>query len=261
MRLIPLFVALVASAPLSLAQAQPAPPQPAPKAVPPTASAPGVPHNESVPHDESVPHIHEEAKAPKDEKPIDYFWRKSDEAFHAGDYPRAIGLHRAIVALDPTETESYSVGAWLLWSLGKPEEAVQFLKQGLSANPKDPEIWDAAGQHYDLQKRFADSEDAYQHAVELSGKDADQMLRRRYAHAAQHNGDWNKSTEIWRALVAENPNDPVNRNNLARVEKEAAAAALKEQPAKIKNAALVVGSLGLLSVLALVPLRYRNRKA
>ncbi|HEX9996187.1 MAG TPA: hypothetical protein VGB45_03520 [Abditibacterium sp.] len=172
-----------------------------------------------TPHDESVPHVHAPAKSSKDETPVDYFWRKSDEAFHAGDYPRAIGLHRAITALDPTEIESFSVGSWLLWSLGKPAEAIEFIQSGLKANPKDAEMWDVAGQHFDLQKRFADSTAAFEKAVELSGKSADMMLRRRFAHASEHSGDLAQSLRIWRALVADFPADAVNKNNMTRVEK------------------------------------------
>jgi tetratricopeptide (TPR) repeat protein len=233
MRLTPLFLALATSAPLSLAQAQ----------QPPVAA----------PHDESVPHVHEDAKDPKDETLTDYLFRRSDEAFHDGDYERAISLHRAIVAIDPTETESYSLGAWLLWSLGKPEEAVQFMAVGLKANPQDVEMWDLAGQHYDLQKRFADSENAFSKAVEFSGKDADQMLRRRYAHAAEHNGNWNKSAEIWRALVAQFPDDAVNRNNLARVERSIA-----EKTAKGQQTAALIGGAGLLATVAFFPKRIGN---
>lgn len=210
---------------------------------------------ESTPHDETVPHVHQEAAPAKDESPVDYFWRKSDEAFHAGDYPRAVGLHRAIVALDPSDVESYSVGAWLLWSLGKPDEAVQFLQVGLKANPKDPEMWDAAAQHYDLQKRFTDSESAYAKAVELSGKDAPQLLRRRYAHAAEHAGDWNKSVEIWRALVADYPDEAVNKNNLARVEK-----GTKAEVAPAPTAAVATAGAAALAVLSVFTVPGLGRK-
>src|SRR5690606_5520562 len=65
-------------------------------------------HHEGDGHDHS-----RETKKPSEETTLDYFWRKSDEAFHAGDYPRAIDLHKAIVALDPGDIESYSVAAWL----------------------------------------------------------------------------------------------------------------------------------------------------
>jgi tetratricopeptide (TPR) repeat protein len=240
MRLTSLFIVLAASTPLSLAQAQQPP-----------AAAPVAP----APHDESVPHVHEDDLAPKDETLVDYLFRKSDQAFHDGDYERAIKLHRAIVTIDPTETESYSLGAWLLWSLGRPDEAVQFLTEGVKANPQDVEMWDLAGQHYDLQKRFTDSENAFAKAVEFSGNDADQMLRRRYAHAAEHAGNWTKSAEIWRALVAQFPDDSINRNNLARVEKSIA----EQKAAKGQQTAALIGGTGLLATLAFFPKRSANR--
>jgi len=166
-------------------------------------------------------HAHDGDK-PMEAKPnesnVDYFWRKSDEAFHDGDYPRAIALHKAIVILDPTEIESYALGAWLLWSLGKADESNAFIQQGIEKNPKDSDMWDAAGQHFDLQKRAADSKLAYQKAVELAGKDADQLLRRRLAHATEKAGDLGGSIAIWQKLVTDFPDDVVNKNNLARVQ-------------------------------------------
>src|SRR5687768_13429347 len=81
-------------------------------------AAPGAP--EQV-HTEGDGHDHgDEGKPidPRNESNLDYFWRKSDDAFHAGDYERAVACHRAIVALDPADIESYGVASWLLWSMG-----------------------------------------------------------------------------------------------------------------------------------------------
>ncbi len=202
------------------------------------------------PHDESVPHVHKDepktnAKDKAKETAVDKLWRESDVAFHAGNYARAVELHRQIVALEPDDVESYSVASWLLWSMEKPADAIAFLEKGLKANPKNPEMWDAAGQHYGLQKRFSDSHNAYAKAVELSGKAAPMLMRRRYAHAAQHDGNLGKSIEIWRALVADFPTDAVNKNNLARVEKMQ-----KEAGAKPTTVAALSGA-GLLAALAL----------
>jgi hypothetical protein len=44
------------------------------------------------------------------------------------------------------------------------------------------------------------------------------MLRRRLAHAAEKAGDMTLSLETWRGLARDFPNDPVIKNNLARVE-------------------------------------------
>lgn len=166
-------------------------------------------------------------ETPSTETTLDYFWRKSDEAFHAGDYPRAVRLHRAIVALDPHDVESYSVAAWLLWSMGENAAAISHIERGVGANPENWEMWDAAGQHYDLQKRAEPSlssraKEAYARAVQLLPSDADQneekMLRRRLAHAAEKADDLPLSLSTWRELVRDFPDDAVHKNNLKRVE-------------------------------------------
>ena len=148
---------------------------------------------------------------------VDYLWDQSDEAFHNGDYPTAIKLHRAIVTLDPTDLESFGVGAWLLWSLGQKEDARAFIRQGLAANPKNAEMWSVAGEQYDLEHSFSDAKNAYVKSVELSGAKADEMMRRRLAHAAEHAGDLPLSVRTWTDLARDFPNSPVNKNNLARV--------------------------------------------
>ena len=189
----------------------------------------------------------EPLEAAPDESNVDYFWRKSDDAFHAGDYERAIGCHKAIVALDSGEIESFGVGAWLLWSLGKADEANAFILRGLEANPKNPEMWDTAGQHYDLQKRHDEAKKSYLSAVQLAGKDAPQLLRRRLAHASEKSGDWELSVNTWRALVADFPNEAVNKNNLARVE-DAAKNAPKTQNTSASAAALGAGVFALIGL-------------
>lgn len=214
MRLSPLL--LLAVVPFSLALAAPAPTKAKPKVAP-----------------------KKPAKKLTKEQIVDALWKQSDVKFHAGDYPGAVALHRKIVALEPTDTESYSVASWLLWSLGKKDDAMQFIQKGLSANPKNAEMWDDAGQHYNLQKLPIKAEIAFGKAVGLSGKKADKMLRRRYAHAAQDAGHLGKSAQIWRALVADFPSDAVHKNNLARVENMLS----ESQRGPTQSAALDLGAL------------------
>ena len=203
-------------------------------AAPPMAPAMAPGHSEDDGHDHG-----EAAGGPKvnEGSLTDYLWRRSDVAFHAGDYPRAISLHRAIVTIDPTDVESYGVGAWLLWSIDKKAEADAFILQGLKDNPDNWEMWDTAAKQYGLEKNYAQERDSYSRAVDLAGKDADQMLRRRFAHASENAGDLSGSAEVWRGLVADFPNEAVNKNNLARVE-----AAMAE---KNKGDAKTMGALGL----------------
>src|SRR5690606_4150513 len=109
---------------------------------------------------------------------VEWLWQQSDKAFHAGDYERAVRLHRNIVYFDPTDVESYSVAAWLLWSMEKADESNEHITKGLKANPKNWEMWDVAGQHYDLQKLHQLSQPAYEKSVELIPKEADSQLVR-----------------------------------------------------------------------------------
>jgi tetratricopeptide (TPR) repeat protein len=151
---------------------------------------------------------------------LDALWKQTDAAFHDGDYPRAIALHRQIVAIDPTDVESYSNAAWLLWSTGKGTEALTHLQAGVKANPKNPEMWEAVGDHVGtFRKRPREAQLAYTRALQYSKPGANtQMLRRRLAHAAERAGDLQTSLTTWRGLVRDYPGVPVNRNNLRRVE-------------------------------------------
>jgi tetratricopeptide (TPR) repeat protein len=155
------------------------------------------------------------------EEKLDSLWKQSDKAFHDGNYPRAISFHRQIVAIDPTDVEAYSNAAWLLWSMGKGNDALAFLQKGIKANPKNADMWEAVGNHHgSFLKRHREAQVAYTRALEFSPAGANtQMLRRRLAHAAEGAGDLQTSLATWRALVRDYPNIPVNRNNLARVEK------------------------------------------
>lgn len=205
MRPLPLLLVLLAAVPVSAAPA--------------AKSNNAAPVPGALAEDKHQHAPEDEQKDPRDETLVDYLWRKSDVAFHAGDYERAVGIHRAIVIVDPTDVESYSVGSWLLWSMGKGPDAMAFIKQGLDANPKDYEMWDAAGQHYDLQKKLLEAKAAYGQSVQLAGKDAPELLRRRYAHACEHAGDLEGSLDVWKKLVADYPNDAVDKNNMARVQR------------------------------------------
>lgn len=219
-------------------------------------------HNEADGADHSGHDHSRPAKNPADETQVDQFWRLSDEAFHDGDYPRAISFHKAIVLLDPHDTESYGNAAWLMWSLGQKDQALAHIARGLKANPTDSEMWDVAGQQYDLQKKetpalAVKAKDAFADAVKFLTADADkndaQMLRRRLAHAAEKAGDLPLSISTWRQLVADFHKDAVNKNNLARVE--------NLRNAKTKTALLpfAAGSVGIATV-ALVGGVLRARK-
>ena len=168
---------------------------------------------------EEPDHANESLPFDGGENNSEYFLLKSDEAFHRGDYERAVLLHRARVAIDPEAVDSFGVGAWLLWSMGRAGEAAEFLERGIKTNPDDWEMWNEAGQQYDLQKRLVRAEECYKRAVELLPKEeSSQMLRRRLAHASEKAGDLPLAVQTWRGLVKDFSTEAVNKNNLRRVE-------------------------------------------
>ena len=200
------------------------------------------------------PHAHDLAPQPKGqpkgaESNVDFFWRKSDEAFHAGDYERAVMWHHAIVALDPGDIQSWSVASWLLWSMGRGADATAWVDKGLRANPGSWEMWNEAGEQFELQKLDARSLEAYQHALQILPADADrqdaQLLRRRLAHSAERNKDLSLAARTWRDLVRDYPDEAVNKNNLARVQAQAQAEpqaepqvlGAKQKPPELPNGA------------------------
>lgn len=75
---------------------------------------------------------------------------------HDHDHAEEVGLEREILPwlqlsaeMDPQRIETYTVAAFWLWTkLGKMDEAEQFLRQGLRANPGDSEILFGLGSIY-----------------------------------------------------------------------------------------------------------------
>ena len=210
-----IFTALTVAAFLRMPQVQAQEGSPGQAPTPGHTHAPGQAHN----------HADEARPFGAGEDNYNFFLRKSDEAFHEGDYPRAIACHRAIIALEPDSVDSYGVAAWLLWSSEKGDEAIALIERGIAANPTNWEMMDEAAQHFDLRKMNGRSAALYKRALELLPKDEpSQMLRRRYAHAAEKSGDLQTSVAVWRALASEFPDEGVNKNNLTRVEQSLAKA-------------------------------------
>ncbi len=98
-------------------------------------------------HDEKCEHKHHEAG---------HHHADDGDADDDHDQPAKTGLEREILPwlrlsaeMDPQRVETYVVAAfWLRTKLGKVDEAEQFLREGLRANPGDCEIQFALGSIY-----------------------------------------------------------------------------------------------------------------
>ncbi|MCM8805068.1 MAG: hypothetical protein NC833_07440 [Candidatus Omnitrophica bacterium] len=94
-----------------------------------------------------------------------YLWIKVDQAFHCGDYDRAIEYLSFISFIQPKDPESYILKAWLQWSEAKflysqklpykekLNQAVKTYREGQKNNPTNWQIyfeegmmWEAFGE-------------------------------------------------------------------------------------------------------------------
>ena len=219
-------------------------------------------HDHSHDGHNHAPGAHESTERDEN-KATTYFWTKSDEAFHAGDYERVLRLHKAIVALDPKDTQSYGVYAWIAWSMGDNKEAAEHIERGLAANPDDWEMWEAAAQQYQFMKLWPQAQKAYAQTIQLAPKEENTlMLRRQLAHVAQSAGDLQTSVETWRALVKDFPDDAVNKNNLERVEKlMAEKSKAPVQTSCLESERLMTTSVGALAVMIVPSLVHSGQYA
>jgi len=75
------------------------------------------------------------------------FFRPVD-GYH-GDPLQLLPWYRVQTKLNPTDTQAYVNGAFFLVDLAKkPEEAAEFLNEGIEKNPTSPELYEALGRFY-----------------------------------------------------------------------------------------------------------------
>lgn len=75
------------------------------------------------------------------------------EHFHHGEYSHAININRVVAQGDPHNTDAYGDAGWLLWSLGRLDEAEEFLKEGLAANPNTYDMYEEMGTYWWMYRK------------------------------------------------------------------------------------------------------------
>ena len=71
--------------------------------------------------------------------------QRADAAFTSESYGEAAGLYEQLLALDPQNVELYNNMGLTLHYLGKNDEALQKLKEGLAIDPKHQRSWLTTG--------------------------------------------------------------------------------------------------------------------
>jgi tetratricopeptide (TPR) repeat protein len=147
---------------------------------------------------------------------VDDVWKKTDYYWHRGDYNRIIALDRICVSADPSFTEAYSVGAWLMWSMGDTAAADRFLADGVANSPQGPAFQFEFGWHLYNTKRFADALPHLKAAVE--GGDPDRTAYTLLAHCYRMLHRYDDSIAVWKTVILKFPTFAAAQPNLERVE-------------------------------------------
>ncbi len=100
----------------------------------------------------------------------DIIWVGMDVRWHAGEWDECVRLTREIVLLDPHHVEAWTSGAWVLWNMDRDEEAVAMYKQGLAANPGDPDLYFDFGFYYRYRKQYDKAIEMFRQVAKHGGE-------------------------------------------------------------------------------------------
>jgi tetratricopeptide (TPR) repeat protein len=127
----------------------------------------------------------------------DYYW-------HHGDYPRIIHLDRVIVEIDPSDTESYSNGGWLMESMGDKKNAEAFYKLGVVRN------MNSSFMAYQLGFFYFNTLHDYKKAITVLKRstklaDASSNDYKMLAHSYTHAKDFKDALATWKIVKQKFP--------------------------------------------------------
>jgi len=146
---------------------------------------------------------------------------QADRHWHKGEYAHLVNLNRMIIAAIPKFIDAYVDSSWLLWSMGRIDEAEALYDQGIAANPDSYAIYYEKGFH--LLTRSKDVKGALKLLEEAASKpDCDPIVLHTLAHAYEKDGQLQKALETWNR-AADNPANPgqaaarLNRDRVRRL--------------------------------------------
>lgn len=155
----------------------------------------------------------------------------SEEHFHIGEYNHSINICRIVVQGNPREVNSFSNAAYLYWSTGQNDAAIDILKKGLAANTDNYYMYDELGSFYFLRiKDYPTAITYYEQAVKFK---CPFFTWTALGHCYEKVNQWEKAVKAWEsasnyvggngmpASVARQ-NSQMIQNNLRRVRAELA---------------------------------------
>ncbi|HZP81181.1 MAG TPA: tetratricopeptide repeat protein [Chthonomonadaceae bacterium] len=126
-------------------------------------------------------------------------WNQTDAHFHQGEYNHIINLSRIVAQGDPKNVDAYANSAWLLWSMGRSDEAVDILKQGLASNKDTFYFYDELGQHYLNQRK--DPKTALTYYEEAVKFKCPYYTWHNLAHCYEKTNQWDKAVRAWESAT------------------------------------------------------------
>ncbi|MHB0998894.1 MAG: HEAT repeat domain-containing protein [Armatimonadota bacterium] len=149
------------------------------------------------------------------ESAADIMSSEADWWWHKGNYEQSIRCHEAAILIDPDYVESYSIIAWLQWSLKRNDEAIGTLKRAIAAAPKNPAAYYEIGTHYYNTKNYPEAEKYLKQSVKLGG---DHFARRMYAHSLERQNKLSQALVQWKEIVKLRPEDQAARRQVEKIQ-------------------------------------------
>jgi tetratricopeptide (TPR) repeat protein len=146
---------------------------------------------------------------------IDQVWTHADYYWHEGRYEDHVSICRFMMRADPSFTESYSSGGWLLENLGRNDEALAVYRAAARAVPTNWRPLHDLGYFYYQQKRYPEAIETLEKAVGLSPP---AFVWHILAHSYEKSGDRTRSIATWRRCLKLFPEDGAAGHNLRRLE-------------------------------------------
>ena len=147
----------------------------------------------------------------------DLLWLGTEAHWHAGRWDECIRLCRQIIEIDPHFVEAYNGAAWLLWSMDRDDEAIEFYRAGIAANPDRYEIYHDFGMYYYLHQQWDQAAVQFRKSVECG---APMHYQHMLPNALEKAGRKREALEEWRALQRRFPEDPVAQQHIEALEKQ-----------------------------------------
>ena len=116
---------------------------------------------------------------------------------HMGEYNHIINLNQVVMEGDPTNVETYSNNAYLLWSTSRNDLAMATLKKGLAANPNNYYMYDEIGNYYRLH--FHDFKSATPYFEQALKFKCPFPTYHGLALCYENQGRWDKAVKMWEA--------------------------------------------------------------